>query len=89
MKTSSIILAVPDRDPFVRTIEFHFTRSGWKVMTATSVKEAQQILTGNEAYLTILDSGLFFLPSVGTHLSGPSSILAWAFLVLVFFYVAG
>lgn len=58
MKSSGILLAVPERDPFVRTIEYHFTRSGWKVQTATSVKEAQQMLGGNETFLVILDSNL-------------------------------
>ena len=68
MNSSGILLSVPERDPFVRTIEYHFTKSGWKVQTAISVKEAQQMLGGNETFLVILDSGLADSQKLCEHL---------------------
>lgn len=57
-KLSSIILAVPDNDPFARVIEFHFSRVGWTVHIVNNQQEAEQLLGKSGAYLTIVDHAL-------------------------------
>lgn len=57
-KLSSIILAVPQNDPFARVIEFHFSRVGWKVHIVNNVTECLKMVNDSGAYLTIVDSTL-------------------------------
>lgn len=57
-KLSSIILAVPQNDPFARVIEFHFSRVGWKVHIINTREQCAAILAQAGAYLTIVDHGL-------------------------------
>lgn len=57
MKTATILLVVPDYDFFVKTIEYHFNRAGWKVEVATSKDEALAMMQSG-AYLIILDAGM-------------------------------
>jgi DNA-binding protein HU-beta len=57
-KLSSIILAVPQNDPFARVIEFHFSRVGWKVHIVHSREQCSSLLQQAGAYLTIIDHGL-------------------------------
>jgi nucleoid DNA-binding protein/anti-sigma regulatory factor (Ser/Thr protein kinase) len=56
-KLSSIILAVPSRDPFAQVIEFHFSRVGWRVHIVNSTDECMAMLKSG-AYLVIIDYGL-------------------------------
>lgn len=58
LKSSAILLAVPEADFFARTIEYHFERAGWRVHTCTSYNEAQDLITGGETYLCIIDHNL-------------------------------
>ena len=57
-KLSSIILAVPENDPFARVIEFHFSRVGWTVLIVNGPDEAKKTLAKSGAYLTIVDHAL-------------------------------
>lgn len=57
-KLSSIILAVPENDPFARVIEFHFSRVGWTVHVVNDLPSAQKLLAKSGAYLTIVDHAL-------------------------------
>ena len=57
-KLSSIIMALPQNDPFARVIEFHFSRVGWKVQVVNSLDECLHTLKNSGAYLTIVDHGL-------------------------------
>jgi anti-sigma regulatory factor (Ser/Thr protein kinase)/nucleoid DNA-binding protein/CheY-like chemotaxis protein len=57
-KLSSIILAVPDNDPFARVIEFHFSRVGWTVHIVNDHAQAEKFLSKSGAYLTIVDHAL-------------------------------
>jgi anti-sigma regulatory factor (Ser/Thr protein kinase)/nucleoid DNA-binding protein len=58
IKTSAILLAVPESDFFSKTIEYHFNRAGWKVKTATGVTDALQVMDGGETYLVICDHNM-------------------------------
>ncbi|RME02657.1 MAG: hypothetical protein D6805_09195 [Planctomycetota bacterium] len=57
-KLSSIILAVPQSDPFARVIEFHFSRVGWKVHIVNDAQSCLDMLKESGAYLCIVDSTL-------------------------------
>ncbi|MGE0708490.1 MAG: ATP-binding protein [Planctomycetota bacterium] len=57
-KLSSIILAVPENDPFARVIEFHFSRVGWTVHIVNDLASAERFLSKSGAYLTIVDHAL-------------------------------
>ena len=57
-KLSSIMLAVPDNDPFARVIEFHFSRVGWTVHVVNDQEAAEKLLGKSGAYLTIVDHAL-------------------------------
>lgn len=57
-KLSSIMLAVPDNDPFARVIEFHFSRVGWTVHVVNDQDAAERLLGKSGAYLTIVDHAL-------------------------------
>jgi serine/threonine-protein kinase RsbW len=57
-KLSSILLAVPENDPFARVIEFHFSRVGWTVHIVHDQQGAEALLGKAGAYLTIVDHAL-------------------------------
>lgn len=57
-KLSSILLAVPENDPFARVIEFHFSRVGWTVHIVHDHPSAEKLLAKAGAYLTIVDHAL-------------------------------
>ncbi len=63
-KLSSIILAVPQNDPFARVVEFHFSRVGWKVHIVSSVEECVAYFDEGGAYLLIVDYGLGGAPEL-------------------------
>lgn len=58
MKTATILLLVPEYDFFVKTIEYHFNRAGWKVEVATGSREAFDKLERGNTYLILLDAGM-------------------------------
>lgn len=58
LKVAGILLIVPERDFFVETIEYHFNRAGWQVITATTTDQAKASLDSGDTYLVILDSGM-------------------------------
>lgn len=57
-KLSSIILAVPQNDPFARVVEFHFSRVGWRVHIVNSAEQCLEYFKTGGAYLVIVDYGL-------------------------------
>lgn len=57
-KLSSIMLAVPEDDPFARVIEFHFSRVGWRVTIASSEADCIRLLKEGGAHLVIVDHAL-------------------------------
>ncbi len=57
-KLSSIVLAVPQNDPFARVIEFHFSRVGWRVYIVNGPEECLKMLQEAGAYLVIVDHAL-------------------------------
>ncbi len=63
-KLSSIILAVPQNDPFARVVEFHFSRVGWRVHIVSSVEECFEYFGEGGAYLVIVDYGLTGAPQL-------------------------
>ncbi len=66
MKTATILLVVPDYDFFVKTIEYHFNRAGWKVEVAVSKDQSTEKLASG-AYLIILDAGMNGAQDVAEH----------------------
>lgn len=58
LKVASILLVVPERDFFVETIEYRFSKAGWQVITATTIDEGKARLDAGDIYLVILDSGM-------------------------------
>ncbi len=57
LKTMSILMLVPEKDPFVRTLEYHFARAGWDVNSLISTKEAlEKVEAAGGAFLSIVDS---------------------------------
>lgn len=56
LRTAAVLLVVPNRDFFVKTLEYHFEKVGWKTNTALSVEEAERYLNSGFTYLVILDS---------------------------------
>jgi len=55
LKTSSILLVVPEKDFFAGTLEYHFDKAGWKVDTVTDCNAALERIEGGETYQVILD----------------------------------
>ncbi|MGE3852868.1 MAG: ATP-binding protein [Planctomycetota bacterium] len=58
IKTASVVLAVPTRDFFTETIEFHFNRAGWAVSTYQNVDDATGVVTPQGQWLVIVDAAL-------------------------------
>lgn len=58
IKTSTILLAVPQKDFFTDTLEFHFNRAGWKVKVCQDVDETSTSVESGATYLVIVDAQL-------------------------------
>ena len=54
-KESAILLVVPERDFFVKTLEYYFQNAGWDIEAITSVADAIKRIESGKAYLVILD----------------------------------
>jgi serine/threonine-protein kinase RsbW len=54
-KASSIMLVVPDRDFFTKTLEYYFESAGWKIEVFTKLVDALGKIESGRAYLVILD----------------------------------
>ena len=52
---SSILLIVPEKDFFIKTIEYYFQKAGWKINTALNLEEIEYSLNNTKIYLVILD----------------------------------
>lgn len=57
-KGSSIMLIVPERDFFAKTLEYYFQSAGWEIETFTKIPDALAKIDQGQAYLVILDAGL-------------------------------
>lgn len=57
-KLSAILLVVPAHDSFARVIEFHFSRTGWKVIVVDSAERALAAVRAGGVNLGIIDHGL-------------------------------
>lgn len=55
-KQSSIMLVVPERDFFAKTLEYYFESAGWEIEVFTSVTDALGKIESGKAYLVILDA---------------------------------
>jgi serine/threonine-protein kinase RsbW len=55
-KGSSIMLVVPERDFFTKTLEYYFETAGWKIEVFTKVVDALVKIETGAAYLVILDA---------------------------------
>jgi serine/threonine-protein kinase RsbW len=55
-KQSSILLVVPERDFFVKTLEYYFENAGWDIEAITSIPDAVKRIESGKAYLVILDA---------------------------------
>ena len=56
IKTSVILLAIPDEDFFTDTLKYHFNKEGWKIQIAKNMDHAFDIINAGQAYLVIVDS---------------------------------
>ncbi|MCD4657880.1 MAG: ATP-binding protein [Planctomycetes bacterium] len=56
IKTSVILLAIPDEDFFTDTLKYHFNKEGWKIQIAKNMDDAFDIINAGKAYLAIVDS---------------------------------
>jgi serine/threonine-protein kinase RsbW len=54
-KGSSIMLVVPERDFFTKTLEYYFESAGWEIEVFTKVVDALVKIETGKAYLVILD----------------------------------
>jgi serine/threonine-protein kinase RsbW len=55
-KESSIMLVVPERDFFTKTLEYYFENAGWDIEVFTKVVDALVKIETGKAYLVILDA---------------------------------
>jgi serine/threonine-protein kinase RsbW len=55
-KESSIMLVVPERDFFTKTLEYYFESAGWEIEVFTTVVDALVKIESGKAYLVILDA---------------------------------
>ncbi|MHC5036673.1 MAG: ATP-binding protein [Planctomycetota bacterium] len=55
LKTSTILLVVPEEDYFAKTLVFHFRKAGWDVNIVTDCQEALNRIESGETYQVILD----------------------------------
>ena len=58
IKTSAILLAIPEEDFFTDTLKFHFNREGWKVDISRTMDEALQSIESGATYLVLVDASL-------------------------------
>ncbi|MBI2900777.1 MAG: ATP-binding protein [Planctomycetes bacterium] len=56
VRTSSIMLVVPERDFFAKTLEYYFENAGWDIEVFTKVVDALVKIETGKAYLVILDA---------------------------------
>jgi serine/threonine-protein kinase RsbW len=54
-KESTIMLVVPERDFFTKTLEYYFESAGWEIEVFTKVVDALVKIESSKAYLVILD----------------------------------
>lgn len=55
-RANKILLATKDgEDPFIKTIEYHFSKAGWIVEVVTTMKQAKQYLIEDPISLIIVD----------------------------------
>ncbi len=55
-KESTIMLVVPERDFFTKTLEYYFENAGWDIETMTTMADAIKRIETGKAYLAILDA---------------------------------
>lgn len=55
-KESSIMMVVPERDFFTKTLEYYFENAGWEIEVYTKVVDALSKIETSKAYLVILDA---------------------------------
>lgn len=55
-RASTILLVVPERDFFTKTLEYYFKRAGWEAVAVTGVDEAKKKMDSEGTFLVILDS---------------------------------
>ncbi len=55
-KESSIMLVVPERDFFTKTLEYYFDNAGWDIEVYTKVVDGLSKIETSKAYLVILDA---------------------------------
>lgn len=55
---SAIMLVVPERDFFTKTLEYYFENAGWDIETMISMNDAIKRIESGQAYLVILDAGM-------------------------------
>ncbi len=54
-RSGNIVLLVPTRDFFIKTVEYHFEKAGWKINTCHNVEDAQKFLRTAKPQLLIID----------------------------------
>ncbi len=57
-KQSSILMVVPERDFFVKTLEYYFENAGWDIEAITTIADATKRIESGKAYLVILDASM-------------------------------
>lgn len=55
-RESSVMLVVPERDFFTKTLEYYFENAGWQIEVYTKVVDALSKIETSKAYLVILDA---------------------------------
>ncbi len=55
-KDSSIMLVVPERDFFTKTLEYYFENAGWDIEVYTKVVDGLSKIETSKAYLVVLDA---------------------------------
>ncbi len=55
-RQSTIMLIVPERDFFVKTLEYYFEAAGWDIEVSDNVEDALKKIESGKAYLSILDA---------------------------------
>ena len=65
LKSSAILLVVPQKDFFFKTFEYYFEKNGWKVHTIQTVDDAKQLVSAGGIYLVVLDSQVEHAQALG------------------------
>jgi len=58
LRESAILLVVPTRDYFVKTLEYYFETAGWDLKVCERIEEAEREVESGKAYLVVLDAGM-------------------------------